>query len=737
MASPTIKRGKYRVPGKSISLPSLEAMPLVPRRLAAWMVEVYLLAASAVVPYSIGAYIESRSPAERVPLNPVLANVEEAIAQTLALPRRQSQLQVTPMTNLLWWVALASPVALTGWQLYILGKTGRTLPKRWFGLKAIATSGKSPGLLRVIAREGAGKWGLPLGTAYLFWRYSGAFPSLGLLLGLTGAMIIVEGGMLFFPSRRRPLHDWIAGTVVVDAKAFYRRQRVQPPSQAVTVEVQRYEAYTVSDRNYYQLPPGKVKPLAIAPEMEESPGNLWSWMRQHPGTTLLICTLAGMSFVLATFVGTQIYIQDRAERRQSEQDQTQAFLTLVNQLGATSTDPLEERKSIILAMARLDDPRVLPLLVDLLGQETNPALLETLGQAIESTGLKALPALRQLNQSLSNQVQSLSVENAFKERQLVALRLRATKGAIAKLLILSSGQLNGVNLQRSDLGSMVTESGDFALVLDKADLSGLNFRGALLNEASFRGSIFNHAGDDKHFGTFDDAIADLSGADLRAANLAEAWLSYAPLEGANLLQATLNRANLSYAQLTEANLSSAQLIETNLTETNLTKASLTGADLAAATFVRANLQEAKLGQVRAIAANFASANLSLSTWQGSDLSEVNFSGANLQKADLSATQLAGANLRNAQLQNTNFTNANLSNADLRGANLAGADFRDVIFAMQPPTSGEQFLKVQSTAASNVNLKGVDFTEVKNLSASQVNFICANGGYHPQCSMKSK
>ncbi|OKH26682.1 transporter [Hydrococcus rivularis NIES-593] len=737
MASPPIKRGKDRAKGKPIYLLLLQAIPLLPRRLAAWTLEVYLVAASAVIPYSLGVYIESHSSADRVPLNPVLANAEKAIAQTLGLPRRQSQPEVAPLTNLLWWVALTSPVVLTSWQLYILGKTGQTLPKRWFGVRAIADSGKPPGLLRAVVREGAGKWGLPLGTAYLLWRYSGAFPNLGLLAGLAGVAIAIEGGILLRSSRRRPLHDRVAKTVVVDIQASSRRQRVRPPNRSVTVEVKPYNPKAIADNSHRRLPPDVLNAVVLPPESEERQKGFWLWMRQHPGTTLLIFTLAGMSFVLATFVVTQVYIQDKADRRQSEADKNEAFLTLVDRLSSTATDPLEERKSVILAMARLDDPRALSLLVDLLGQETNPALMDAIGRAMESVGLKALPALRQLNQSLSNQLQSLSLENAPQERRLVALRLRATKGAIARLLVLSSGRLSSADLQRIDLGGMVTESSDFALILDRADLSGANLRSALLSQASFRGTIFASAGEDRLLSTFDDAIADLSGADLREANLAEAFLSDVPLQGANLMLATLNRTNLSRAQLLETNLSSAQLLETNLTEADLEGASLTGADLAESTFVRANLRRAKLGRVRALGANFASANLFQSDWSGSDLSEVNFSQANLESADLSSTQLAGANLQKAQLQNANLANANLGNADLRGANLARANFQGVLFVTHPSTSSEPFLNASSSVESKANIEGVDFTDVKNLSDSQINFICTNGGYHPRCSIKPK
>lgn len=58
---------------------------------------------------------------------------------------------------------------------------------------------------------------------------------------------------------------------------------------------------------------------------------------------------------------------------------------------------------------------------------------------------------------------------------------------------------------------------------------------------------------------------DLSGVDLKNANLSGADLSGSNLNGADLSGANLNRANLSNADLTNANLNGVNLKETNLT----------------------------------------------------------------------------------------------------------------------------------------------------------------------------
>ena len=91
--------------------------------------------------------------------------------------------------------------------------------------------------------------------------------------------------------------------------------------------------------------------------------------------------------------------------------------------------------------------------------------------------------------------------------------------------------------------------------------------------------------------------ADLRGADLRRADLREAYLRGANLREADLHGADLSKANLSGANLREADLSKANLTGANLTKANLIGASLTGADLFSANidqtdFTEANLEEA-------------------------------------------------------------------------------------------------------------------------------------------------
>jgi uncharacterized protein YjbI with pentapeptide repeats/uncharacterized RDD family membrane protein YckC len=702
------------------------------------MVEVSLVAASALVPYSIGWFAEKNSTTEAVPLNPVLVSTEEAIAKTLAQPRDQLPRQVAPLTNLFWCTALVMPVVVTGWQLYLLAKTGKTTPKGWFGVQVVTAYGATPGLMRAVWREGVGRWGLPVGIAYLLWRYTGAFPDGGILLGLAGLMLLAESAISIIHAQRRTLHDKLAGTYVLDASRVLPHPREGFSTrglgreQSVMLEVE--DGWDLQEEEATGQRRGKTVTTIVLTSQQPhwQPVNLWFWMRRHPGLTLLIMASAGMVSVLGTFVGTQIYIQSQANRREFKQQNNQVFLALVKQLSSIGANAVEERQGAILALARLEDGRTVPFLVDLLGQEKTPRLIDAIQQGLVSNGAKALPALQRLNQSLQNDQETLQGRGTAREQELVELRQRATKRAIAKILTVYTDQIHDADLSRTNLSQVSTGAAQFTLVLDNLDVSGLNFRSANLAGASLRGSRFHGPGEDGRLGTFDDWITDLSGADLREADLTNAVLNNVIMNRTNLVRATLNQVNLSDSRLRGVNLSSAQMIAADLRQAILEDASLTGADLGEAKLDRANLHGASLGQVKAVGTGFSFANLTQSNWQGADLSGAKLNNANLQEADLSSTKLVGANLSNAQLQDAKLRNSNLSAADLRGANLTGTDFRGVTFTATTPYQPNQFIEKPPPAASAARIQGVNFTQAKNLDGKQIKFICMQGGIHPQC-----
>jgi uncharacterized protein YjbI with pentapeptide repeats len=90
--------------------------------------------------------------------------------------------------------------------------------------------------------------------------------------------------------------------------------------------------------------------------------------------------------------------------------------------------------------------------------------------------------------------------------------------------------------------------------------------------------------------------ANLTGANLRGAELACAYLRGADLRGANLRGADLTGANLRGADLTDADLRDANLYGANLTGADLRDADLTGAYLESADLRYADLRDATYGE---------------------------------------------------------------------------------------------------------------------------------------------
>jgi uncharacterized protein YjbI with pentapeptide repeats/uncharacterized RDD family membrane protein YckC len=669
---------------------------------------------------------------EQVTPNPVVAVTQKALASTLSISTEQSDRRlVTPLTNIFWSVAVVTPLLVGGWQLYLLGKTGSTLPKRWFGVRVVSATGTVPGLSRIVLREAFGIWGLPLSVAYILWRAT-AFPHLGTFVGLSCLFVLAEGITARFHRQRRCWHDLIADTYVVDAN---RAMTVLPKTKARQLTGSR--EHLAGSREQYKTSSPRVQPKpSIAKTVTPKPKlrrSWWQWMRQHPTLVIFLAFLSCMVAVLGTLIGIQAYIQAQKYQRQLAENRSTQFLTLIQQLDAGASTTLSDRQRAILALGTIDEPQVLQLLVDLLGQEQRGEILSTIQQALVSNGSQALPYLQRLNQSIANEIAAGRYSNNPTQLARQRQHLQATQQAIAQILAVYSGKLHGIDLSHVNLAPSTSQNPNFTLELEQANFAGTIFKAANLNQVSLPGSQWRDAGADRHWDTSDDAIANLSNAQMKGANLTKANLSRVPMDRIELMQANLNQANLSAASLSNANLSSAQLVGANLPGAILVDASLTGANLSTANLSRVNLHAARLSRVSALGTRLQSANLTKSDWQGADLSSADLSHSNLADADLSLARLSSGNFRNAQMQNVKLRQADLRLADLRGANLAGADFQGVIlFSPQPAASGDRFIAAPAEYTQAALLQGVDFSQVKNLDAKQIAYICVYGGHHPRC-----
>ena len=181
-----------------------------------------------------------------------------------------------------------------------------------------------------------------------------------------------------------------------------------------------------------------------------------------------------------------------------------------------------------------------------------------------------------------------------------------------------------------------------------------------------------------------DAVIDLSGANLRTSNLVEANfedanlyrvdLNHADLEKVNFVGANLCKSILKGADLRKTDFYDAILVEANLYEACLVEANLSHANLSGADLFGAELMEAKLIEARLVGADLSRADLSGADVSGADLSgakliEANLSGTNLNETNLRGADLTSANLIHSILVHTEISNARISKSKVYGVSV--------------------------------------------------------------------
>lgn len=702
-----------RVPGRLRTSRSLAW-----RRLAAWGLELGLLVGSVALPWSLGEAVRSRPVVETVPLNPGVVALQHAIARPLGLPRQRLVAEVPPLTNVLWFSALVLPIAVAGSQVYSLATRGKTLPKAWLGLQVVAIERSIPGMRAAIVRE-TGRWGVPAAVAYAIWLASGAFPSLPWLAGL--ALIGGVGAAVWgHQPSHRAWYDRLAGTRVVLLWGGVVPVRHSPDP----------EDNGSHDAKVWALPSGPLLGLtteeyggltAIVLSPEDSAQVLGpkGW-RQH--LPVIGGVLAGV--VVLAGVGA-LWLDRRLPAVSDNKDAL--FLALVENLSRNATS-FSDRQAAALALASTEDPRAVPLLVDMLAQTDDPSLLDTLQQALVTLGPPAIPPLQRLNLALANDLLALPVD----QQLIPQLRQRTVKRTLAKILVLHNGNLNQVDLSGTNLGYIIESPDAFTLVLEQQNLAGIVWRNAVLSGARFRKAKFFAPGADGRRDTFDDWITDFSGSDLTEVSLVAAQLRHTIFRSTSLLRANLSNSIAPYADFSGANASSAWFIAADIRNGIFDGTSLVGADFTDADLSQASLIDARLRQATLVAAKLTEADLTGADLSEAKLIETDLSAANLRQANLSNSWLRGADLSGANLGQANLEGANLEGAVLSGANLAGANFADAQFSPSAQMPEDGFVAKAAEPDTGSALTGVDFSKAINLQADQLAYVCGQGGIHPAC-----
>lgn len=716
MAAPMSRRSVNRS-SQSNKMGKSKLLSLKTRCFAAWTVEFSLFIISGLLPFSIGVYANSKSDMERTSLHPILIVTEIAIAYPLALPVSYGTRNVAWITNFAWSLALLAPLGLSGWQLYLLATTGRTTPKGWFRVRVLNKRGMSPGFVAVAQRELVGMWIVPILTTYTLWRNSFAFPNLGAFMVIVFLLWLADSVGFGQRKPRQAWHDRFAGTYIIDDTIPFTLEQIYDQDQWSNDE----EAAIAS--------------LVITPESEGEnsyKNTICHYVKKHWNVSLIGLAISCVFLILGALISTQIYVQTQRNSRAVQQFNSQQFIFLLQKLNLESQVGKKEKISAILALGTLENAQANQFLVDLLVQESNnPNLTNVIEQALVNLGVKVIPNLKRANKFLASRLGTKMSISGLTGR-LQEKSLKANIQVIKKILAVHSGNTYNLDLSRVQLSIVNSIKPKSNLVLDKVDIWGVNFKYADLNQVSFKGSRFRGPGQDGCWDTYDDWITDLSGAQMQKTNLSGANLSRVLLVKTNLSRAILNQAKLSSARMVGANLSSSQLVGADLRGAVLENASLTGADLGDAKLDKADLFGARLVRATAIGAHLTYSNLTNTDWQAADLSGANLHRANLQNANLSATSLKGTILSHANLKNARFRNANLSLADLRGADLTGADFQGVILSSRRPYATDKFVDIPTAGSESAIVRGVDFSQVKNLDPRQIAYICTQGAFHPNC-----
>lgn len=709
------------------------------RRLLAWGLEVGVLVGSVAVPLGLGEAVRQRADENLMPLNPGSSLVQAVAVRHLGWPRQRQVEAVPPLTNVLWFGALVLPAALVGGHVHRVATTGRSWPKDWLGLRIVSLGNTNPGYRAALLREGVGRLGLPLGAAYVMWVGSGVFPALPWLGGLAFGISLAAGATGFTNPSRRAIHDYLASTRVLLLRGGQLPTKHQPepnpdftsasasPSPMAMMAASGLFPWARVQMLTFTEEDGGLRAIVLSPlDAPKAKGRFSRW-RPTGWMSLSWPLLGGMAGGLVV-VGLASWLLRPAPSEAGRQ-QDSLFLALVENL-SLNANTFRDQQAAALALASSQDPRAVTLLVDLLAQTGDPALLDTIQQALVTLGPPTLPHLQRLNLALANDVVALAPE----QQLLARLRQRTVKRTLAKILVLHSGNFNEVDLSGTNLAQVLEGPDTFTLVLEQQHLAGVRWNQANLTGARLRKAILFDPGPDGRPDTFDDWVTDLSNSDLTEASLVAAQLRHASFRNTSLLRTNLSNSQAHYADFSGANAGSAWWIAAEAEHSLFNGTSLMGADFTGARMNYSQFVEARLRQATLAGGFFDQADFSRADLSQTDLQDASLQSANFNQANLSESRLTNANLKNANLEQANLQGAQLQGVVLTGANLAGANLRGAQFWSLETRPADDFIATLPDDDTDNALAGVDFSKALNLREEQLNYICQQGGLHPRCAM---
>jgi len=205
-----------------------------------------------------------------------------------------------------------------------------------------------------------------------------------------------------------------------------------------------------------------------------------------------------------------------------------------------------------------------------------------------------------------------------------------TQGKKGKLARLEGWNLNGLDLESVDLPFAKLQSAS----LKNCNLPGANFSHADLSKVNFHGAILN-------------------GSDFQSAKLSKANLAYTECEESNFTDSISENVNFEEAEIEEAIFEGANLSGANFKNAALSFSDMTNANLVKANFEGANLHRTSFEGANLSGANFKNANLSFSDMSDAELENANFEGANLEGTEIFDSDIISSKSQDEGLQEDN------------------------------------------------------------------------------------
>lgn len=205
----------------------------------------------------------------------------------------------------------------------------------------------------------------------------------------------------------------------------------------------------------------------------------------------------------------------------------------------------------------------------------------------------------------------------------------------------------------------------------------------------------------------------MTNANLRRADLSEAYLKQANCSGSDFRFADLSSASLYKANLSGATLRYAYLTHSRNQYVDLSDGTLSSVKARHASFYRANMKDTVIENANLSSAILKEADLSNTVLRDTDLSDADCTNVELTDGDLQNTTLENTTFNRANLANTALRDANLTNATLRNADLPGVDLRDS--------------KLEQTNLKDANMREINLenTHLKEANLSEAKLIAAD------------